>query len=90
MPDPANVPVQILAVNGDDIKVYRRVTCAIQLNNKLHRHVFLVMALPQSLLGWDFLKDHHACIKAAPEVVHFLCKCPPPAFNAGPMRVLPR
>ena len=90
MQDPTDNPVQVVALNGDNIKVYGCVQQRIQIDDKLHHHTFLITALAQPLLGWDFLKNHHACIEAAPEVVHFLCKCPWPACIAGPMTVLPR
>lgn len=82
--------MQVLAVNGDDIKVFGRIRRTMQIEDKLHRHMFLVTALTRPLLGWHFLCAHHAHIKAAPEAVHFQCKCPPPACSAGPMRVLSR
>ena len=62
----------------------------MQFGDQLHCHMFLVTALPRLLLGWDFLKTHHASLKAAPETVHFRCGCPPPVQNAGPIRTLPR
>ena len=58
MQDPAINPVQVLAVNGDDIKVYCRIHQTVHINDKLHRHVFLVTALPRPLLEWDFLHTH--------------------------------
>ena len=41
MQDPAVDPVQVLAVNGDDIKVYGKVHHTVSIDNKLHRHQFL-------------------------------------------------
>ena len=41
MQDPAVNPVQVLTVNGDDIKVYGRIHPTVHINDKLHRHVFL-------------------------------------------------
>ena len=45
MQDPAVDPVQVLAVNGDEIKVYGKVYRTISIDNKLHRHQFLVTDL---------------------------------------------
>ena len=73
MQDPADMPMQVIAVNSNNIKVYGKVTHTVQLSNKLHCHAFIITALPRPLLGWDFLKAQHACLEAAPEVIHFLC-----------------
>ena len=45
MQDPAIDPVQVLAVNGDDIKVYGRMHRTVNIDDKLQRHVFLVTVL---------------------------------------------
>ena len=87
MQDPAVDPVQVLAMNGDDIKVYGKVYRTISIDNKLHRHQFLVTDLVRPLLGWDFLRRHLAVINAAPEEVQLRCGCPE---TGGPMRSLER
>ena len=46
MQDPADNPVQVLTMNGDDSKVYGRIHRTVHIDNKLHSHVFLVTALP--------------------------------------------
>ena len=46
MQDPADDSVQVLAMNRDDIKVYGRIQQTVHIDDKLHRHVFLVTALP--------------------------------------------
>ena len=80
-------PVQVLAVDGNDIKVFGKLYRTIGIDDKLHRHLFLVTALPRPLLGWDFLRAHHAVIFAAPEQVHFRCEC---NNSGGPIRKLQR
>ena len=87
MQDPAVDPVQVLALNGDNIKVFSKIYHTVSIDNKLHRHQFLITALPRPLLGWDFLRTHHAVIKATPEEVKFHCKCPD---SGGPMEKLER
>ena len=87
MLDIDNDPVQVLAVDGNDIKVYGKLYRTVGIDDKLHRHLFLVMALPRPLLGWDFLRAHHAVIFAAPEQVHFRCEC---NNSGGPIRKLQR
>ena len=67
--------------------MYGKVNRTVSINDKLQRHLFLVTALPRPLLGWDFLRTHHAVIKAAPEEVQFCCRCPD---SSGPMETLER
>ena len=57
---PADMPHHVLTVNGNDIEVFGKVTCTVQFGDQLHQHSFLVTALPRPLLGWDFMKAHHA------------------------------
>ena len=45
MQDPAVDPMQVLAVNSDDIKVYGKVHRTVSIDNKLHWHQFLVTDL---------------------------------------------
>ena len=63
------MPYHMRAVNGDNIQVFGKVTLNVQFDNQLHRCRFLVTALPQPVLGWDFLRDHFAQLEAAPETV---------------------
>ena len=46
MLDINNDPVQVLPVDGNDIKVYGKLYRTVGIDDKLHRHLFLVTALP--------------------------------------------
>ena len=67
----------VKAANDTVMEVHGVIELEVLFGGLVHKHPFLVIDMPDALLGYDFLRIHDVTIIAAKNRLEFRCKCPP-------------
>ena len=67
----------VKAANDTVMQVHGVIDLTVMFGGLVHRHPFLVIDMPDALLGYDFMRIHDVTIIAAKNRLEFRCKCPP-------------